>query len=313
MDLTECFAIFATVAATAFAAIPAGAAEVKTRLISGDIREALAATEAEAKTPSTDKAKRHDTYTRLAELLQLSGDIEGAAEAWKNAAYAVPEKLDDRALAEAAVCYVSMGNWEDAASIVKTLIQTVRDNAGILRRAVYLNAQIEAFDSGNFDGLYGLSVDPAYLPFRPAIYYTLWRAGGKSEYMSKLIDEFPDSPEACAVTAGASKFVSVTPSAYWLLFPGRDEASAVIAPPAKAESPPPRPARALQAGLYRERKNAVLQAARLKDAGYDADIKRRSVNGADYWTVFVSIPNEDDIKNAMSGLKKLGFDTFPER
>jgi tetratricopeptide (TPR) repeat protein len=302
MYLQKCFTAVAVFCAVA--AVPVYAADAGTPFIADEIR--TAATTAEK--PSMSATERHDAYTRLAMLLQLSFDVEGAATAWKNAAYAIPEKRDDAALARAAVCYIAMGNWEEARSIVKLLLLTVRDDTEVLKKAVYLNAQIESFDSGGFDALYAIAGIPEYAEFRPAIYYTLWRVGGKNEYKAKLLDEFPDSPEACM--SGFSQFVSVTPSAYWLLFPGREAAPVPIALSVQAAA---KPSRSLQAGLYREQGNAVLQSTRLKDAGYSAAVTRRSVNGADYWAVSVTIPDGGNVKTAISALKNLGFETFPER
>jgi tetratricopeptide (TPR) repeat protein len=306
MYLQKCFAVLAAICAAA--AVPVYADYARTPFIADEIQAAVA----DAEKPSVNAAERHDAYTRLANLLQLSLDVEGAAAAWKNAAYAIPEKRDDTALVRAAVCYVSMGNWEEARSIVKLLLLTVRDDTKVVKKAVYLNAQIEAFDSGSFDALYAIAVIPEYVEFRPAIYYTLWRMGGKNEYGMKLRAEFPDSPEACI--SGSSEFVSVTPSAHWLLFPGREAAPAAIAPSGQAAvAAAAKPHRSLQAGLYREEQNAVMQASRLKEAGYSAAVTRRSVKGADYWAVSVTIPDGGNIKTAMSGLKTLGFETFPEQ
>jgi hypothetical protein len=306
MYLTKCFTILAAAIAVfcAVAAVPVYAGEAGLPFIADEIRSAADA----AERPSASAAERHDAYTRLAGLLQLSLDAEGAAAAWKNAAYAIPEKRDDSALVRAAVCYVSMGNWEEARSIVKLLLLTVRDDTKVLKKAVYLNAQIEAFDSGGFDALYAIAGNPEYVELRTAVYYTLWQVGGKDEYKARLLAEFPDSPEACM--AGASKFVSVTPSAYWLLFLGRESVPAIIAPSGQAAA---KPSRSLRAGLYKEQSNASLQASRLKEAGYNAAVTRRSVNGADYWAVSVTVPDGGNIKTAMSDLKNLGFETFPER
>jgi tetratricopeptide (TPR) repeat protein len=219
-NLTRCFTVFvaAIVVFCAVVVVPGYAADAKMSLIIDEIRSAVAAVEESSAVP----AERHDAYVRLAGLLQLSLDIEGAAVAWKNAAYSIPEKRDNGALVNAVICYISMGNWEEARSIVKLLLLTVRDDTEILKKAVYLNAQIEAFDSGGLEALYAIAVNPEYIEFRPAIYYTLWRVGGKTEYKARLLAEFPDSPEAGMTDS--SKFVSVAPSAYWLLFPGRESA-----------------------------------------------------------------------------------------
>jgi tetratricopeptide (TPR) repeat protein len=300
MNLTKIIAVFAGICA----AISAGASEVS--FIADEIRAA----ETESQTPSIDAAERHDAYAQLAKLLSLSNDIEGAAQAWKNAAYAVPEKRDDAALVEAALCHVSMGNWEEALSIVDLLLLTARDDRTILKKAAYINAQLEALGKGNLAALDAIATNTEYLAFRPAIYYTLWRVGGRTDSRAKLLAEFPGSPEAYSVMneGGDSKVVSLLPSAYWMLFPGRGSVLSGPVPP--AASPP---SRLLQAGLYRELENALLQADRLKVAGFTANVTRREVSGAERWAVSVPVPAGSDINTAISGLKKLGFEAFPAR
>ncbi|MDR0302447.1 MAG: hypothetical protein LBI04_09085, partial [Treponema sp.] len=54
-------------------------------------------------------AQRHETLVRLARLKQLSGDIEGAAKNWFEAAGAIPGSVDDNALLSCAYCLAAMG------------------------------------------------------------------------------------------------------------------------------------------------------------------------------------------------------------
>jgi tetratricopeptide (TPR) repeat protein len=186
-----------------------------------------------------DARARHDSYIQLARMLSLSGDIEGAASAWENAAYADPEARNDTALLESAACYVSMGEWEKADAIVKLLLLTVRDDKNISKRTIYLNGQIEAFHYGNTAALELIADDKEYLVFSPAIYYTLWQVSGQERYKAKLLSRFPNSPEACSIMSGGGALrVSALPSAGWLLFPGRGEFSAGPAVPAPSASLP---------------------------------------------------------------------------
>jgi tetratricopeptide (TPR) repeat protein len=318
MNLTKIVVFFAGICA----AVNAGAVESKASFIADEIRAA----ELESQTPSVEAKKRHEAYTQLAKLLSLSNDIEGAAEAWKNAAYAIPEKRDDAALVEAAFCYFSMGNWEEARAIIQLLLLTARDNMDVLKRAAYINAQLDALDRGSMAALEAIARNPEYLSFRPAIYYTLWRVGGKVESRTKLLAEFPQSPEAYSVMNEGGGIVSLLPSAYWLLYSGRESVLSGSAPPAVASaqsavasaqsivaSEQPLAARLLQAGLYRELENALLQADRLKVAGFTANVTPRNVNGAECWAVFVPVQADADINMAISGLKKLGFEAFPAR
>ena len=53
-------------------------------------------------------ALRHESLVRLARLRQLSGDIEGAARNWLEAAAAIPGRIDDDALLACAYCLAAM-------------------------------------------------------------------------------------------------------------------------------------------------------------------------------------------------------------
>jgi tetratricopeptide (TPR) repeat protein len=277
----------------------------------------------ELETPAADAGKKHDAYMQLARLLYLSGDIEKAAVAWENAAYANPEKRDDNALAESAACYVSIGDWDKADAIVKLLLLTSRDDKDISARAVYLHGQIEALHNGNMAVLGAIAENPDYILYRPAIYYTLWRAGGNNDYRTKLLTEFPDSPEAHSEADGGHKLVSTLPTAYWLLFPGRPTSGAGQPVTTDGVSdqggdsrpetpgPPLAVARTLQTGLYREKENAALQAKRLKADGFNAAMSPRTVDGTSYWAVSVSVPEGSTVKSTMARLKEHGFDSFP--
>ncbi|MDR2803533.1 MAG: SPOR domain-containing protein [Treponema sp.] len=276
--------------------------------------------------------ERHDAYTQLARMLYLSGDIEKAAPAWENAAYSVPEKRDDMALAESAACYVAMGEWEKADAIVKLLMLTVRDDKNVSKRAVYLNSQIEAFRNSNTASLEAVANDPEYISFRPSIYYTLWQVGGKNVYKTKLLTEFPNSPEAYSLVNNGigSNFVSVLPAAYRLLFPGREltgignngltqsratpakQPAPAVSKPAVSKTADPKPeARVLQAGLYKDRENADTQAKRLKSSGYNTSVSLRANGGDAYWAVFILVPADESLKTTILNLKKRGFDAFP--
>jgi tetratricopeptide (TPR) repeat protein len=298
-----------------------------------------------------DARARHDSYIRLARMFSLSGNIEDAASAWENAAYADPKSRDDPALLESAECYVSMGEWEKADAIVKLLLLTARGDKSISKRTIYLNGQIEAFHYGNTAALDAIADDKEYSGFSPAIYYTLWQVSAREQYKAKLLSRFPDSPEAYSImSSGGALRVSAFPSAGWLLFPGREKFNAGPAkfvPPAQtpvktdsrptqqpavprtnSSTPPVQAAagaalsqnsradgrtgsRLIQAGLYKNKGNANLQLNRLKAAGFNAGISSRTVSGEAYWTVSIRIPSDSTQKDTIQRLKEHGFDAFP--
>jgi hypothetical protein len=162
--------------------------------------------------------QKHDLFVELAEILQLSGDNEGAAEAWKNAAAAVPGERDEQAVLEMAACLMAVGEWDEASAAVRLVLLTSRNAPGILLRAKYLGAQIEAFARGDTVALEFYLDDPDYAPLKPAIYYTLYITTKKDTYKGRLVAEYPASPEARLLTDDTTPF----PGAMWLLYPGRE-------------------------------------------------------------------------------------------
>jgi tetratricopeptide (TPR) repeat protein len=258
-------------------------------------------------------ADRRDALDRLARLYQVSGNLEGAAKAWTDAAFAEPGKRDDNALLEGAVCFIALGEMEKAEASIRTVLLTGRDQ-GTLFRARYLGAQLEAFRSSDTSALIALVDDPDYGDLKPAVYYTLWKISGAETYRNRLLAEYPLSPEARIL--GEGETVTANPLALWVFFPGRE---GVIAGAPAQQSPPVSPgegtpapggpAAVLQTGLFSREGNAQAMAERLKAAGFEARISRRSVNGTDYWAV--SVPAGPEINRTIMTLKNAGFESFP--
>jgi len=188
-------------------------------------------------------AERHDALVRLAQLRQLSGNIAIAAVNWLEAAAADPN--DDAALVSGAFCLAAVGEWEKAASVLRPLLASGKQGLPMLQ-ARYLDASLIAWTAQDASTLAALAGDSEFAVLRPMIYYTLWqiitrnpnvRGGAGAElWKSRLLAEFPQSPEARAAAPEKNKnspVISAVQSPLWLLFPG----AAGSAPPQ-----PPKPA-----------------------------------------------------------------------
>jgi tetratricopeptide (TPR) repeat protein len=292
----------------------------------------------------SDSPERRETWTRLARLQRLSGNVDAAARAWREAALADPENRDDRSLLESSLCYLALGEFDAASDALRGVTAEGTDSLAY-RDAQYLAAQIELFRSGNSAALYALLSQPAYGDYRPAIYYTFWRLFGDEVYRNQVLTEFPDSPEARILQSEAS-LVSETavhnlaagtvfaqPRPLWFLYPGRGNIAigrpVPVQPPEVPRqyelSPAPAPAvamaptplsavpvtgpRALQTGLFSREENARSAAARLAAKGFAAEVGRKTVNGVAYWAVSVA-PGKDPNRTIMR-LKDAGFESFP--
>jgi tetratricopeptide (TPR) repeat protein len=279
--------------------------------------------------------ERREAYIKLARLHQLSGNLDSAARAWREAALADPENRDDRSLLESSLCYLALGEF-DAASDALLSIRAGGADSGAFRDANYISAQIELFRSGSAASLYALLSKPEYAEYRPAVYYTFWRLFGDEAYKTQVLAEFPESPEALmlrseasaalASAAAGSSFVPGTGKVsaqirpLWFLYPGRGNIvmgpSVPLQPPAvpgqyelspaAAELPGPR---TLQTGLFSREENAHASANRLAARGFAATVSRKTVNGIAYWAVSVA-PGEDSNQTIMR-LKDAGFEAFP--
>ncbi|QQO07545.1 SPOR domain-containing protein [Breznakiella homolactica] len=278
-------------------------------------------------------ADRRDAYKRIARLLQAAGNIEGAAEAWSGAAYAEQGKRDDGALLSAVRCLMALGEWGKAEAGVKAVLLTGRDRGNLLT-ARYLGAQVEAFQtkSGDHSALASFLDDPDYEDQKSMTYYLLWVVSGNESYKTKLLREYPRSPEAIAAADSQNDRVSAAPGALLILFPGRDSITlgtpvpsapsaekppetTASAGPAAAQPPAPEPSpaaagpQALQVGLYSREENAKAMAARLTEAGFTASVSERLVNNNRYWAV--TTPPGRDYNETLLRLKDAGFESFP--
>ncbi|MDR2070436.1 MAG: hypothetical protein LBP81_03325 [Treponema sp.] len=287
----------------------------------------------QTQTAEVSAVGRKEALTRLARLLALSGNLEGAADAWIKAAAAEPGKRDGASLLEGARCLIAMGQFDAAEEYVRNILLTgeIRE---VQTEARYLGSQIQAFKTGNGAVLDAFLRSPEYADKRPSVLYTLWRITGEDAYRTRLEKEYPSSPEARIIRdlpAAGQALKSST--AMWLLLPGREgillsePAAAAGSPQPAADSPRPGPvsgAKAgaapvpasqtaassiLQTGLFSREENTAVMAERLKKAGFTPLITRRLVNGKEYWAVGVS-PGEN-MNDTILKLKDAGFESFP--
>ena len=258
-------------------------------------------------------ADKHAALVRLARVRQLSGDIEGAARSWLEAAAAVPGRVDDIALLSCAYCLAAMGEFDRAAAALVPLLSRYP-------RARFLDASIRAIVTGDHGELGSFADNPEYAELKAEIIFTLWKisdGASKERWKMRLVNEFPNTPEG-RIARGASSVV-IMPSPFWLFASGLDSlslaendtaaVSAVSALPSSSSSQ--LTAARLQTGIFSRLANAQAQEARLKQAGFSASIETRNVSGNEMWAV--TVPSGPDQNRTIAQLKSAGFDSFPVR
>jgi tetratricopeptide (TPR) repeat protein len=259
-------------------------------------------------------AQKNNALAGLGRLYRLSGSREMAAQSYAGAARSDPANIDGASLLEAVKLYISLGEYGEAEAGVNALLSARGMSESVLSRARLLKAELEAFSTGNTGSLAALAADPAYAFCRSGIYYTLWRLSGAVAWKTKLLAEYPHSPEA--LTAGDASGVILAASPQWFLFPGRDavvlSAPEVVSPgaaPQNAGTAASSGGTVLQTGLFGKEENAKAMASRLSGAGFTPRIVRRRVNNTDYWAV--TVPAAPDTGKTVLALKDAGFESFP--
>jgi len=285
--------------------------------------------EASASKQGISAVERHDALVRLARLRQLSGDIEGAARNWFEAAAAVPGKVDDDALLSCAYCLAAMGEWDRATTALEPLLLKSQ-------RARFLDTVIKAIKTGDLSALGSLADNPEYSGLKVEILFVLWKLtqGDSSErWRQRLInEEFKQTPEGILAVGKPSAVIK--PSPFWLFAGGLDSlpvlaskkpsestaaqtttAVQTIPTPQASVSQPSAPQTTvsqtvkLQTGLFGREANAQSQVAKLRQAGFSPSIEHRVVNGNEMWAVTVSA-GTDQVRTIRE-LREAGFESFP--
>jgi tetratricopeptide (TPR) repeat protein len=288
--------------------------------------------EAAAAKQGISAMERHDALVSLARLRQLSGDIEGAAINWFEAAAAIPEEVDDDALLSCAYCLSAMGEWDRAITALEPLLSKSQ-------RARFLDICIKTIKTGDSSTLDALADNPEYSEMKSQIIFMLWkisRAQTAEKWRQRLIAESPQTPEGRLASGQSSSSVIVSPSPFWLFAGGFDSlpilasekpsgttaaqttTAAQAASVAQTSQPPvqqPAVSQAsastarLQTGIYSRQINAQAQITNLRQAGFSPSIEQRVVNGNEMWAVTVSAGT--DQARTIRELREAGFESFP--
>jgi hypothetical protein len=243
---------------------------------------------------TTSDGEKRSHLVRMAKLSHLSGDIEGAATAWQSAAFT--GKRNDEYLMEAAFCFAAIGNFDKANANARMVL--LAGDSCLAIKARFLMAEIEVFNRGDTAPIISLLSDPIYEAYKSVIYYTVWKLTGNNVYKTRLLSEYPTSPESLACQGAGA--VSAFPSPLWILSAKNNDTALPIQPTGGL---------LLQAGLFSEEANAKALTEKIKQAGFSVEYIPRTRDNKRYWAVIVS--TEDNINAAMSRLKALGFDVFP--
>jgi len=293
-------------------------------------------------------AGRHDALVNLARLRQLSGDIEGAAKAWLDAAAAIPGQVDDDALLACAYCLAAMGEPDRARTALEPLLAKSA-------RARFLDSGINAISTGNTSALAAIANagngddgngdddngddgngdDGEYSQMKSEVYFLLWRMlrangdGASAEsWRQRLVAEFPQSPEGrlaaegSRAAGGTSAAVAIKPGPFWFFMGGLDslplmESETIGRPVTPAASQTTAPAAvSSSAGVSPTVRLQTGLFSRQANAQAQIDSLKKAgfspsvEQRGDNWAVVVFAADQ---ARAIRELKDAGFDSFPIR
>jgi hypothetical protein len=272
-------------------------------------------------------AAKKRAWSALATLHELSGQPEAAALAWSEAAFSEPGRRDDMALIESARCLTAVGETERALADVRTILLTGRDPLALGKArlwAGYISAFSGAPDATTLLATY--AADPDYQSDRPSILFVRNRVLGTVDDASRLLAEYPSTPEARILAAASRKRVDLALTPQWLFADARptapseaagismtplpsDAHQAPVKPPAPVSTSAESAAKALQVGLFKSEQNAQSLVARLEAKKFASTVSKRKVGEASYWVV--TVDPGGSVRDMTMKLKDAGFESFP--
>jgi hypothetical protein len=265
-------------------------------------------------------------WVNSARLLSLAGDVQGAANAWGNAAKGSATQGNtvqgtNEARVNEARCFLSMGEWDKAAACLRGVGDT--QFAG---EASFLRALAEAWQNQDPAVLNALVDKKGMEAWQPAILFSLYSLSGNASYAKKLSIDYPTSPEGLIILSEKSPAgspLSLSPAAFWLLpataVPGSGQSAGEPSPasPATLAAGTPKTITApassivlLQTGLFSKEANARAQRGDLERAGFTVQIQQKQVSGKNYWAVMVE-SSEDKVNQSILALKDAGYESYP--
>ncbi len=273
-----------------------------------------------------NQEEKHTILVNTAEVLQATGDLNGAAELFKKASLAVKGSKDFESLYRSAVLNVETAFFREAEADLRAIMIFCEDTEIKLKAAV-LTARIKNIN-GETDEAKSIMTDilqssRRFLP-REAILFArelfteeelekIFGAASPVDFTNPYAAVAPlITPESVfggtsrsGGTAENSAAVPNKPAAEGEKTAEKAIEKTSVEPDAKSA------AAAIQLGSFSVKDNAVDLQKHLTEAGYAAEIRSKDVNGKTYYTVTIPVDDGADIQVLLIKLKEKGFEGYP--
>jgi tetratricopeptide (TPR) repeat protein len=256
-------------------------------------------------------------YVILAEVEEVTGNLESAQNYYQSASLAIPEKKDFGSLLSSAVLLFELGNYRGAEAQATVIKETCRIDELVCGAEVLLSRVFLATDREDKSLQIAFSILkketakllPAALLWVVELSNYLEKSELQNRAVERLLSEFPESPEVAMYEGDVGRIPS--PS----VFIGLRQTENAIAAEVTAIVPDSDDQKVsakllVQTGSYSVRENAEYALKDLEEEGFTAEIRERTVGDSVYYRVLIADVGSDQIDGVILELKEKGFEGF---
>lgn len=286
----------------------------------GTIKAALAYLE-EASPQATTNTEKRDAYFLLAKLHKQNGAYLKAYQAYAQGIAVDTANPNTKQRLDAALCALNIGEVTVAEQVLDDVLKINPSDAEKARAKLYA-VWCGVLKANNADELdYPISLlvsflaDPAMKSIECQVLFSLWWLSTEEAYAVQLQNAYPSSVEA-TITKGTS---ALLPEPYWYFVPRRGKGAGFDINDAakRAEQLLTEKIETdkndgkvtyQQVGLFRDDANASNCVKRLKQQGFDAEIKKQTRPSG---TVYSAVVVRETDGTMGDKLRNAGFECYP--
>jgi len=251
-----------------------------------------------------------------AQIKQMTGELTEAADLFKKASLSVKGKKDFDSLYRAAILRVETADYRTAEADLRA-ITTFSDDMSLRVRAYVLASRIKSYQSESDQALDIMSEILKNNEDLPVEAFLWARELAESELSGPVYDDFIDIYENRKIADKAGydlkNRIPGPDTVFGLIDTGDSESTLISGIPLVIE-PEKTTAEtvniAIQIGSFLRMENAEDLKKTVEESGFDAEIRKKSVNGKEYSIVIISVSSEN-IQPVIMELKEKGFEGYP--
>lgn len=266
----------------------------------------------------TENLTQEEIHARLimtAEIRQVTGDLSGAAEYFKQASLIIKGNKDFISLYRAAVLYVEMAYYRKAEADLRAIL-TFSDNEELRIKAYILTARIKSLQD-SIDEAYAIILNifqsSDYIPDEAYVWGLEFYSHNNTVIDMTELKTFLDN----ANNVYGYKDIPGIPTPELVFGVGSSDiyftgtALSNTPPVMLTEKPEHEVSAAIQLGSFSMKENAEDLVRSVGIHGYKAFIKSKIVNEKEYFAVTVPIDESKNVQNLIIELKEKGFEGYP--